>query len=71
MSTIKLDSIETESPRPSPHPQRRPDWIKVSPPKGETYRNLKRLMRTKELHTFCEEAPPYWLWPVSNRATSG
>jgi lipoic acid synthetase len=52
MSTIKLDSIETTSPRP----QRRPDWIKVSPPKGETYRNLKRLMRTKELHTVCEEA---------------
>ncbi len=52
MSTIKLDDIKTEAPRP----QRRPDWIKVSPPKGETYRNLKRLMRTKELHTVCEEA---------------
>ncbi len=52
MLTIKLDSIKKESPRP----QRRPDWIKVSPPKGETYRNLKRLMRTKELHTVCEEA---------------
>jgi lipoyl synthase len=52
VSTIKLDSIKTEAPRP----QRRPDWIKVSPPKGETYRNLKRLMRTKELHTVCEEA---------------
>ncbi len=52
MSTIKLDDIKTESPRP----QRRPDWIKVRPPKGETYRNLKRLMRTKELHTVCEEA---------------
>jgi lipoic acid synthetase len=52
MSTIKLDSIKTEAPRP----KRRPDWIKVRPPKGETYRNLKRLMRTKELHTVCEEA---------------
>ncbi len=52
MSTIKLDTIETESPRPP----RRPDWIKVRPPKGETYRTLKRLMRSKELHTVCEEA---------------
>jgi lipoic acid synthetase len=52
MSTIKLDTIKAESPRP----QRRPDWIKVSPPKGETYRNLKQLMRSKELHTVCEEA---------------
>jgi lipoic acid synthetase len=52
MPTIKLDDIKTEVPRP----QRRPDWIKVRPPKGETYRNLKRLMRTKELHTVCEEA---------------
>lgn len=52
MSTIKPDSITTKKPRP----QRRPDWIKVSPPKGETYRTLKRLMRTKDLHTVCEEA---------------
>lgn len=52
MSTIKLDSVKTKAPRP----QRRPDWIKVSPPKGETYRSLKRLMRSKELHTVCEEA---------------
>jgi lipoic acid synthetase len=52
MSTIELDSVKTKAPRP----QRRPDWIKVSPPKGETYRSLKRLMRSKELHTVCEEA---------------
>ena len=52
MSTIKLDSIKTEPSRP----QRRPDWIKVRPPQGETYRTLKRLMRSKELHTVCEEA---------------
>jgi lipoic acid synthetase len=37
-------------------PPRRPDWIKVSQPKGETYQNLKHLMRSKELHTVCEEA---------------
>jgi lipoic acid synthetase len=37
-------------------PQRRPPWIKVRAPGGETYEWLQRLMRTKELHTVCEEA---------------
>jgi lipoic acid synthetase len=35
---------------------RRPDWIKVRAPTGETYDWLKGLMRSKELHTVCEEA---------------
>lgn len=52
MTTTKQDNVKAARPRP----KRRPDWIKVSPPKGETYRNLKRLMRMKELHTVCEEA---------------
>ena len=52
MPTVKLDSIKTEAPRP----QRRPEWIKVRQPKGETYKMLKGLMRSKELHTVCEEA---------------
>ncbi len=37
-------------------PERRPDWLRVRPPKGENYENLKHLMRSKELHTVCEEA---------------
>ena len=37
-------------------PLRRPDWIKVRAPSGETYQRLQDLMRTKELHTVCEEA---------------
>jgi len=39
-----------------PRPQRRPDWIKVSAPTGETYQQIKKLMRSKELNTVCEEA---------------
>ncbi len=35
---------------------RRPDWLKVRAPSGETYHTLKRLMRSKSLHTICEEA---------------
>jgi lipoic acid synthetase len=37
-------------------PRRRPSWIKVDQPSGETYTWLKSLMRRKELHTVCEEA---------------
>jgi lipoyl synthase len=37
-------------------PLRRPDWIRVRAPSGETYQQLLDLMRKKELHTVCEEA---------------
>src|SRR5690348_472225 len=37
-------------------PERRPEWLRVRPPKGENYENLKQLMRSKELHTVCQEA---------------
>jgi lipoyl synthase len=37
-------------------PQRRPEWIKVQAPNGQTYTQLQELMRKKELHTVCEEA---------------
>jgi lipoic acid synthetase len=37
-------------------PERRPEWLRVRPPKGENYENLKHLMRSKTLHTVCEEA---------------
>ncbi len=40
----------------TPRPQRRPEWIKVQAPNGETYAQLQQLMRSKELHTVCEEA---------------
>ena len=37
-------------------PQRRPDWIRVRAPGGDTYQQLQELMRSKALHTVCEEA---------------
>ena len=52
MSTVKLDSINTEPQRP----QRRPEWMRVRPAKGENYKWLKSLMRSKQLNTVCEEA---------------
>ncbi len=35
---------------------RKPDWLRVKMPSGDTYNHLKQLMRTKNLHTVCEEA---------------
>jgi len=37
-------------------PLRRPSWIRVRAPSGETYEKLQALMRQKSLHTVCEEA---------------
>jgi len=37
-------------------PQRRPDWIRVRAPGGDTYQQLQELIRSKALHTVCEEA---------------
>jgi lipoic acid synthetase len=37
-------------------PLRRPPWIKVRAPSGETYERIRETMRSKELHTVCEEA---------------
>ena len=43
--------------QPDPeHPRRRPPWIKVRAPSGETYEMVRDLMRSKPLHTVCEEA---------------
>jgi len=49
------DSDANWQPDPA-HPRRRPPWIKVRAPHGETFENLQTLMRSKQLHTVCEEA---------------
>jgi len=36
--------------------KRRPDWLRVRVPTGENYEELRSLMRSKALHTVCEEA---------------
>jgi lipoic acid synthetase len=36
--------------------ERRPDWLRVRLPVGDNYTDLKNLMRSKSLHTVCEEA---------------
>jgi lipoyl synthase len=62
MTTIDLDSIDvaekeaTAKTNGEQRPRRRPEWIKVRVPKGRNYEFLKDLMRSKRLHTVCEEA---------------
>lgn len=34
----------------------RPSWLKVKAPGGESYANIHKMIRTKSLHTVCEEA---------------
>ena len=53
-ATPTRDRISPEE--STPKPLRRPDWIKVKAPSGEVHKQLKVLMRKKELHTVCEEA---------------
>ncbi|MCZ7546030.1 MAG: lipoyl synthase [Anaerolineae bacterium] len=36
--------------------RRRPPWIRVKAPSGETFENVRTLMRSKSLNTVCEEA---------------
>lgn len=52
---ISVDEIEPAA-SVSERPKRRPQWLTVRAPSGESYSNLKRMMRSKSLHTICEEA---------------
>jgi lipoyl synthase len=54
-NTIPTTDAQEWQPDPK-NPRRRPPWIKVRAPSGETYQNVRELMRSKELHTVCEEA---------------
>jgi lipoic acid synthetase len=55
---IQIAPADTSAPITSPSGVggRRPEWLKVRAPSGEQYHDLKRLMRSKSLHTICEEA---------------
>ena len=49
---ISADQIQELPPRPA----RRPEWIKVRAPAGRNYERVREIMRSKLLHTVCEEA---------------
>ncbi len=54
--TINTNDIPVTKPEPPDKPKRRPSWIKVRAPSGETYEMVRGLMRSKQLNTVCEEA---------------
>jgi lipoic acid synthetase len=45
-----------ENQQPLETPVRKPGWLKVKAPGGETFVEVRRLMRKLELHTVCEAA---------------
>ncbi len=53
MSTVIPDVDIQKLPK---RPERRPDWIKVRAPSGQSYERVLETMRSKRLHTVCEEA---------------
>ena len=56
-TTVDLKDVGIIDKKADPRrPRRRPEWIKVRVPAGENYEFVKDLMRSKQLHTVCEEA---------------
>jgi lipoic acid synthetase len=55
-SPFNIISNGPGGPVPPPHAHPRPDWLRVRFLGGERYQDLKRIMRTLDLHTVCESA---------------
>ncbi len=55
-SPLHILSNSTAPPVPLPDSHPRPDWLRVKFFGGERFQELKRLMRTLDLHTVCESA---------------
>jgi lipoic acid synthetase len=53
---VQDDRARVDQPAAEDRPRRRPAWIKVRAPGGENYERIRGLMRSKALHTVCEEA---------------
>jgi lipoic acid synthetase len=55
-SPFNIISSTPPMPVPTPGAHPRPDWLRVKFFGGERYQDLKRIMRTLDLHTVCESA---------------
>jgi lipoic acid synthetase len=51
-----LDPADLPAGEPLPFKHRRPAWLKVRAPWGESFDEIRRMMRAGGLHTVCEEA---------------
>ena len=63
MDKIQVKTLDPDLARPmSPSeakkviPLKKPEWLKIRPPSGENYTQIKKLLRERGLHTVCEEA---------------
>jgi lipoic acid synthetase len=54
MSSIRYS--DGPSTRNDKRTERRPEWMRATPRKGPGYEDVRILMRSKQLHTVCEEA---------------
>jgi lipoyl synthase len=54
MNPIPVEEIQAAEPLPFKH--RRPEWLRVRAPWGETFGAVNSLVRGAHLHTVCEEA---------------
>jgi lipoate synthase len=55
MTVLSADDPPSGAP-PAPAREKKPDWLKVRAPGGETYARLKQTLRSLDLYTVCEEA---------------
>jgi lipoic acid synthetase len=55
-SPFNIISNQPPTPVPPPNAHPRPEWLRVKFFGGERYQDLKRIMRTLDLHTVCESA---------------
>jgi len=56
MSEPVRDRMRVPEGSEPPRPQRRPEWIRLGKPSGESVDAVRALVRGKGLHTVCEEA---------------
>ena len=70
MPTVRYGAAAADGRRPPPTPRafergpeqrgmsgrRKPDWLKMRPPSGRQFTDIKQTLRDRDLHTVCEEA---------------
>lgn len=56
VSPSKFETTNRNNPSNLTTKGKRPEWLKVKAPGGDSFANIKKMMRSKSLHTVCEEA---------------
>jgi lipoic acid synthetase len=56
LALVQIATRHAAGPAVAETPVRKPGWLKVKSPGGETYAEVRHLMRDLKLHTVCEEA---------------